>query len=83
MSLLWRIFKTRCKKIHKKPAKNAGYKAEVSDLCGKCLEPLLEVHPKRKEARIMTPDDLMDIVDKLIVTHCKKYLQAVIGKRFR
>jgi len=33
---------------------------------------VLEVHPKRKEAKIMTPDDLMDIVDKLIVTHCKK-----------
>jgi transposase-like protein len=29
-----------CRKISKKPAKNAGYKAEVSDLCGKCLEPL-------------------------------------------
>lgn len=32
---------------------------------------VLKVHPKREEAKIMTPDDLMDIVDGLMETHCK------------
>jgi hypothetical protein len=33
---------------------------------------VLKVHPEREEAKITTPDDLMDIVDKLMETHCKK-----------
>jgi hypothetical protein len=31
---------------------------------------VLKVHPKREETKIMTPDDLMDVVDKLMETHC-------------
>lgn len=33
---------------------------------------VLKVRPDREEAKITTPDDLMDIVDKLTETHCKK-----------
>lgn len=33
---------------------------------------VLKVHPEREEAKIMTPDDLMDQVDELMATHCKK-----------
>lgn len=33
---------------------------------------VLKVHPEREEAKIITPDDLMDVVDKLRETHCKK-----------
>lgn len=32
---------------------------------------VLKVHPKRTPAKIMTPDDVMDKVDKLINKHCK------------
>lgn len=31
---------------------------------------VLKAHPKRKEASIMTPDQLMDVVDELMKTHC-------------
>ena len=33
---------------------------------------VLKIHPEREEAKIMTPDELMDIVDKLMEAHCKK-----------
>jgi hypothetical protein len=32
---------------------------------------VLKVHPNREEARIMTPDEAMDKVDKLMESHCK------------
>jgi len=33
---------------------------------------VLKVHPDREEARIMTPDEVMDKINKLMDTHCKK-----------
>jgi len=33
---------------------------------------VLKIHPKREEARIMIPDELMDKIDKLMNTHCQK-----------
>jgi hypothetical protein len=32
---------------------------------------VLKVHPNREEAKIKTPDDLMDIIDRLMDAHCK------------
>ena len=33
---------------------------------------VLKVHPEREEAKIMTPDEVMDKIDKLMDMHCKK-----------
>jgi len=32
---------------------------------------VLKMYPKHEEARIMTPDDLMEKINKLMATHCK------------
>jgi len=32
---------------------------------------VLKIHPSREEARIMTPDEVMNTVDNLMATHCK------------
>jgi len=34
---------------------------------------VLKVHPNREEAQSMMPDEVMNKVDKLMETHCKKF----------
>jgi hypothetical protein len=33
---------------------------------------VLKVHPKHGQAKIMTPDEVMDTVDNLMNAHCKR-----------
>jgi len=43
---------------------------------------VLKVHPNREDAKIMTPDDLMDIIDRLMDKHCTndgKEIEECIG----
>lgn len=41
---------------------------------------VLKVHPNRQEAQIMTPDEVMDKVDKLMEMHCKKFFDKNRGR---